>query len=65
MSRFGEIHSKFNLVPVSRTSSHLVKAKVTGKTDNTVVILKMVTIATGIYEATSMFLGLGEVFSRN
>lgn len=65
LSRFREIHSKFNLISISRTSSHLIKAKVTGKTDNTVVILKMITIPTGIYEATSMFPGLGEVFSHN
>lgn len=63
MSRFGEIHSKFNLVSISRTSSHLVKVKVTGKSDNMVVILKMITIATDIYEATSTFQGPGEVFS--
>ena len=42
-----------------------MKAKVKGKTDNTVVTLKMITIATSIYEATSMFLGPSEVFSHN
>lgn len=37
----------------------------TSKTDSLMVLLKRITIATGIYGATSMFLGLGEVFSYN
>lgn len=45
-----------------------MKAKVMGKTDNTVVTLKMITIATRSYcclEATRMFLRPSKVFSHN